>query len=110
MFANGILPAALSELELLLRALDAHSGTTRYRRKAGSSEVSASTLPGGADLRKAARSARRTIQRRGPAFDARSSPVAIQRRTVTTVTWSSSATWEGVKSGSEFASTALHSS
>ena len=68
------------------------SGTTKYLLNDGSSEASTVASSRLASDRNSARSERRIIHLRGPAFEARSSPFAIQRRTVTTVTCSSSAT------------------
>jgi len=77
------------------------SGATRCRRNAGSSDgASAAEVEVVSAARNRSRSERRTVHRRGPALDARSSPAVIHRRTVPTVTCSSSATCAGVRRGS----------
>lgn len=85
--SDRILPATLGQLQLLLRPLKTHgSGTTRCLQNDGSSDGSAKDSSCADAARNASRSDRRTIHRRGPAFEARKAPELIQRRTVTTVT------------------------
>ena len=89
-------PPALAAPSPARRSLRHHQ-VAPERRVLGHLDAGVAIAAGAAADRNASRSERRIIHFRGPAFEARSWPVVIHRRTVTTVTCSSSATWAGVR-------------